>query len=226
MAAFFRARRVAFFAGFAGTFFAAFLAGALLAEALFPAAFLAGDFLPAALFAGDFLATACSAAFCAGAVAGAFLTAFASSLAGDCFRAPATVVRTAPARSSAIARPYPTFSAAFSTNVLFAICRPPGRRAPAQSRIVRETHEHLPHPGVRQAGRRDGTRIEPLRPAQQRPAREEGFLHRRAERSTTGGTGHALRFRRSEMFLSKPSCRSKTPTVPKTAPSPGLPARS
>lgn len=69
------------------------------------------------------------AAFFVGVVLAALFTAFfASFLAGDFFKASATepiAVLTVPATSSAIARPYPTFSAAFSTNVLFAIFGPP-----------------------------------------------------------------------------------------------------
>jgi hypothetical protein len=108
-AALYRRDRVAFFAAFFGSFFAAF----------FGTAFLAGDFLAADFFA----------AFFVGVVLAAFFTAFfASFLAGDFFKASATepiAVLTVPATSSAIARPYPTFSAAFSTNVLFAIFGPP-----------------------------------------------------------------------------------------------------
>ena len=106
--ALYRRGRVDFFAVFFGDFFAAF----------FGADFFAGDFFAAAFpdfFAGDF-----------------FAVFFAAFLTGDFLKAVVTVVTaapnavfTVPAASSAIARPYPTPSAAFSTNDLFAIFGPP-----------------------------------------------------------------------------------------------------
>jgi hypothetical protein len=144
-AALYRRDRMAFFAGFFGGFFAAFFgtaffAGAFLAGDFFAGDFFAGDFFAGVFFAGDFFAGDFFAgvffagdffaAFFAGVVPAALFSGFfASSLAGDFFKASAAepiAVLTAPATSSAIARPYPTFSAAFSTNVLFVIFGPPG----------------------------------------------------------------------------------------------------
>jgi hypothetical protein len=104
-AALYRRDRAAFFAGFFAAFFAT--------------VFLAGVFLAADFFAAFFVDVVRAAVFTA---------FFASFLAGDFFKASATepiAVFTVPAMSSAIARPYPTFSAAFSTNVLFATFEPP-----------------------------------------------------------------------------------------------------
>jgi hypothetical protein len=98
-------------------------------------AFFAGlftDFLVAIFLVGDFFAAVFFAAFFAGAFLGVLLTGtffangFAGFLAGvsawvTVATAPPTAVLTEPATSSAIAIPYPTFSAAFSNIVFSAI---------------------------------------------------------------------------------------------------------
>jgi hypothetical protein len=104
--------RPAFFAGVFTDFFAAFLV----------VIFLVGDFFAAVFFA----------AFFAGALWGALLTGAFFANGSDAFlagvsasvtvaTAPPNAVLTEPATSSAIARPYPTFSAAFSNIVFSAI---------------------------------------------------------------------------------------------------------
>jgi hypothetical protein len=120
LAALYLRERDAFFEDFFAAFFGAgFFAGAFFAGAFFAADFFAADFVVADFFA----------AFFAGFFFAVFFTAFfATVLAGDFFKASATepiADFTVPATSSAIARPYPTFSAAFSTSVLLAIFEPP-----------------------------------------------------------------------------------------------------
>jgi hypothetical protein len=126
---------LAFFAGFIGSFFADFFETDFLAGAFFAGPFFAGPFL-----AGAFLAGAFFAAFFVGVDAAAFFTTFfTASVAGDFIKASAAepiAVLTVPATSSAIARPYPTFSAAFSTNVLLAIFGPPCHHVRTQLQIV------------------------------------------------------------------------------------------
>jgi hypothetical protein len=98
--------RPAFFAGiFADFLVVIFLVGDFFA-AVFFAAFFAGVFLRA-LLTGAFFANG-SDAFLAGVSASVTVAT-----------APPTAVLTEPATSSAIARPYPNFSAAFS-NIVFS----------------------------------------------------------------------------------------------------------
>src|SRR5579871_1574356 len=140
--------QAAFFEVFFTDFLAAFLAGAFL-----PATFLA------TFFAGLFFAVFFARAFFAAFLADAFLTAFFAAIllagafwvlfltraffCGDFVTTPATVVTAAPtavltepATSSAIAIPYPTTSAAFSTIVFSAIFRSLGLYVHSQLRIV------------------------------------------------------------------------------------------
>src|SRR3984885_834502 len=140
--------RAALFAVFSTDFFAAFLAGAFL-PTTFLAIFFAGLFLAvflataffAAFLANAFLTALFAATFLAGAFWAVFLTmAFVS---GDFVRTPVivvtaapTAVLTEPATSSAIAIPYPTASAAFSTIVFSAILRSLSLYVHSQLRIV------------------------------------------------------------------------------------------
>src|SRR5580704_11156592 len=110
--------RPAFFAGLFTDFLAAFLAAIF-----FAGVFLATVFLTA-FFTGAFLAALLTSAF--------FVVGFGASLAGvnalvTVATAEPKAVFTEPATSSAIAKPYPTFSAAFSTIVFSAIFRVPSR---------------------------------------------------------------------------------------------------
>jgi hypothetical protein len=104
--------RPVFFAGVFTGFFAAFLV----------AIFLFGDFFAAAFFAaffrGAFLGALLTGAFFANG-SDAFLAGVSASVTEA--TAPPTAVLTEPATSSAIARPYPTFPAAFSNIVFSAI---------------------------------------------------------------------------------------------------------
>src|SRR5277367_5887422 len=148
---------VFFTAFFAGTFFAGFFAMA------FFAAFLAGDFLAGAFLATAFLTTPFLAAFLAGVFWTAFLaTAFFAGafwavflivafFDGDFVRTSVTVVTAAPtavltelATSSAIAIPYPTASAAFSTIVFSSIFGSLIHCVRTQLRIV-EAYRHYAH---------------------------------------------------------------------------------
>ena len=110
--------RPAFFAGFFTDFLAAFLAAVFFVGAFFETAFLT------AFFTGAFLAAFLTSAF--------FVAGFGASLAGvnalvTVATAEPKAVFTEPATSSAIANPYPTFSAAFSTIVFSAIFQVPSR---------------------------------------------------------------------------------------------------
>src|SRR5271165_4002195 len=98
--------RPAFFAGV----FAAFLVAIFLLGDFFAAVFFA------AFFAGAFLGALLTGAFFANAF-GAILGGVSASV--TVATAPPTAVLTEPATSSAIARPYPTLSAAFS-NIVFS----------------------------------------------------------------------------------------------------------
>ena len=109
----YRRARPVFLAGVFTDFFEDFLA------AVFPA----GDFLAAvffgALFDGALFVDRCATAFFAG-FAVFFGGVFFSALVME-VTAASTADLTEPATSSAIASPYPTFSAAFATIVLSAI---------------------------------------------------------------------------------------------------------
>src|ERR1700678_1988698 len=107
--------RPAFFAGVFTDFFAAFLVAIFLVGDFFAAVFFAA-FFAAAFFAAAFLGELLTGAFFANG-SDAFLAGVSASV--TVATAPPIAVLTEPATSSAIARPYPTFSAAFS-NIVFS----------------------------------------------------------------------------------------------------------
>src|ERR1700691_5406554 len=106
--------RPAFFAGVFTDFFAAFLVAIFLVGDFFAAVFFA------AFFAAAFLGELLTGAFFANG-SDAFLAGVSASV--TVATAPPIAVLTEPATYSAIARPYPTFSAAFSNIVFSAIFR-------------------------------------------------------------------------------------------------------
>ncbi len=134
-----RRARPVFLAGVFTDFFEVFLAAVFFAGDSWAAIFLA------AFFAGVFLAVCCAAAF--------FATFLAPFLGGVFFTVFVTVVKAAPtavltelATSSAIASPYPTVSAAFSTIVFSAILRPHSLEFHVSLRIVEAyLPEHASH---------------------------------------------------------------------------------
>jgi predicted phage tail protein len=101
--------RPVFFAGVFTGFFAAILVAIFLFGDFFAAVFFA------AFFGGAFLGALLTGAFFANG-SDAFLAGVSASVTEA--TAPPTAVLTEPATSSAIARPYPTFPAAFS-NIVF-----------------------------------------------------------------------------------------------------------
>jgi hypothetical protein len=108
----YRLVRPAFFAGLFTDFFAAFLVEIFWVGDFFAAVFFAAS------FARAFLGVLLMGTFFANGF-GAFLAGVSASV--TVATAPPTAVLTEPATSSAIARPYPTFSAAFSNIVFSAI---------------------------------------------------------------------------------------------------------